>query len=346
MTGPKTIKAALIGIWVVFAVVYLTSTSMSKPVGSDDTNPASSPDDKYKADDYVGSEACKACHADQFTNFSRTLHGRISDRPNLKTRMQGCESCHGPGKLHVEGGGDKTKIHTYQGQSQKQISQKCLECHAGKEEHNNFIRGEHWRNDVSCLSCHSPHGEIRAIRETAPSPSSDKYLAARPLDVSSVIPEKMLQERQPQLCLHCHSEMGAQFSLPFHHRVPEGAMKCTDCHNPHGGFEQKQVRLAVGADAPCIKCHTDKQGPFVFEHAPIKEEGCSICHTPHGSSNPRMLKRSNVFQLCLECHSTIGSERGAPNTPTFHNVTTTKFQNCTTCHVKIHGSNVSAVFFR
>jgi hypothetical protein len=25
--------------------------------------------------------------------------------------------------------------------------------------------------------------------------------------------------------------------LPFHHKVLEGAMKCSDCHNPHGGFE-------------------------------------------------------------------------------------------------------------
>jgi hypothetical protein len=26
-------------------------------------------------------------------------------------------------------------------------------------------------------------------------------------------------------------------------------IKCSDCHNPHGGFELKQARLATGADA-------------------------------------------------------------------------------------------------
>jgi predicted CXXCH cytochrome family protein len=346
MIASKVIKTGFVSVWLLFGAFYLASNSLSKASGSAKTKPEVSAPDKYKAEDYVGSEACKTCHTEQFANFSKTTHGRIAGQPNWKGKMQGCESCHGPGKLHVEGGGDKTKIRTFEGESPKQISENCLECHAGKEEHNNYKRGEHWRNDVGCTSCHSPHGEIKAASETAPAPSSEKYLSSKPGDISRVIPEKMLKLGEPQLCLQCHSEVKAQFSMPFHHRVPEGSMKCSDCHNPHGGFEQKQARLAVGADAPCIKCHTDKQGPFVFEHAPVKEEGCSICHTPHGSANPRLLKRSNTFQLCLECHSTIGTLGGAPNTPTFHNVTTTRFQNCTTCHVKIHGSNANVFFFR
>jgi hypothetical protein len=40
----------------------------------------------------------------------------------------------------------------------------------------------------------------------------------------------------------------------------------------------------------CYKCHADKQGPFVFEHAPLKVEGCTACHDPHGSANPKLLK--------------------------------------------------------
>jgi DmsE family decaheme c-type cytochrome len=155
----------------------------------------------------------------------------------------------------------------------------------------------------------------------------------------------MLAKEEPKLCLQCHNETKSQFLKPFHHKVIEGAMKCSDCHNPHGGFEQKQARLATGTDAACVKCHTDKQGPFVYEHAPLKLEGCTICHTPHGSSNPRLLKRNNVAQLCIECHSDIGTI-GAPNTPSFHNLATARFQNCTTCHVKIHGSNTHPVFFR
>jgi hypothetical protein len=52
-----------------------------------------------------------------------------------------------------------------------------------------------------------------------------------------------------------------------------------------------------------------------------------------------------VRQLCLECHSSI-FEFGAPDTPSFHNQATVRYQNCTTCHSRIHGSNVSNRFFR
>jgi DmsE family decaheme c-type cytochrome len=103
--------------------------------------------------------------------------------------------------------------------------------------------------------------------------------------------------------------------------------------------------LATGADAACIKCHADKQGPFTFEHAPVKTEGCSTCHTPHGSANPRLLTTSRVAQLCLTCHS-VSHDVGAiePAGPQ-HNLNA-QYANCTNCHIKIHGSRTSPVFFR
>ena len=155
----------------------------------------------------------------------------------------------------------------------------------------------------------------------------------------------LLKLGEPQLCMSCHSEVKPDFNKPFHHKVLEGAMKCSDCHNPHGGFELKQTRLATGGDAACIKCHADKQGPFTYEHAPLKTEGCAICHTPHGSSNPRLLKFSAVNQLCLTCHSVDhGVGAGEPAGPT-HNQNA-QYASCTNCHVKIHGSRTSPVFFR
>ena len=124
-------------------------------------------------------------------------------------------------------------------------------------------------------------------------------------------------------------------------------MNCSDCHNPHGGFETKQTRLAVGADTGCVKCHANKAGPFVFEHAAIKLEGCTACHIPHGSANPKMLKRASVRQLCFECHTGIINEttEGAA-VPSFHSQANVRYQQCTVCHSAIHGSNSSPIFFR
>ena len=102
----------------------------------------------------------------------------------------------------------------------------------------------------------------------------------------------------------------------------------------------------VSANEPgCLKCHGDKRGPFPFEHAPVKLEPCSTCHEPHGSANPRMLVRHEVNRVCLECHaSTFSRLGGAP--PAFHDLRSARFQNCTICHSKIHGSYVSRDFLR
>ncbi len=258
-----------------------------------------------------------------------------------KDKAQGCESCHGPGKQHVEGAGDKTKIITFVGKNSKEISETCLACHAGKESHNNFRRGEHWRNDVGCTDCHSSHG--------SPMGNSFPASASFPADATKQNPgyanKGMLKSNEPQLCMSCHTETKALFSKPFHHKVMEGAMTCSSCHNAHGGFESKQTKLSQGADASCIKCHGDKQGPFVFEHAPLKTEGCASCHTPHGSSNPKMLNRNSVRQLCMECHTSLSdAESGAPQAP--HNQTSTRYLSCTVCHNRIHGSNASKYYFR
>jgi DmsE family decaheme c-type cytochrome len=104
------------------------------------------------------------------------------------------------------------------------------------------------------------------------------------------------------------------------------------------------LRSSIAGDASCVKCHTEKAGPFVYEHPPIKTEGCSSCHSPHGSPNPRLLTRNNVNTLCLQCHSGLNEQFTAPGTPSFHNMAN-QYQACTVCHTQIHGSNTHPAFF-
>lgn len=86
--------------------------------------------------------------------------------------MTDCEACQGPGKAHIEEG-DPKKIISFKNKPAKETSETCLACHAGREEHNNFRRGERWRNDVGvtiqhpvdlggladhkCGACHKPN---------------------------------------------------------------------------------------------------------------------------------------------------------------------------------------------
>jgi DmsE family decaheme c-type cytochrome len=230
---------------------------------------------------------------------------------------QGCEACHGPGKEHAESG-DVSKIIGFKKLSRQESSKRCLECHQFGEEHSNFLRSEHLKNNVGCVDCHSVHA-----------PKVQAHL---------------MKASQPQLCYTCHLEVKPDFSKPYHHRVNEGLVACSNCHNPHGGFLTRQLRATAAQDTVCFTCHTDKAGPFVFEHAPVKTEGCVSCHSPHGSSNPRLLRRSNINLLCLECH-TLTVDSAAPAIPSFHNQAQ-KYQACTMCHVAIHGSNSDHVFFK
>lgn len=292
-------------------------------------------------DDYVGSEACQACHEDQFKEFAGTKHAKLKEVAAWKNKPQGCESCHGPGKKHVEDATVPGSIISFKKMNPKEASETCLACHAGKESHNNYRRGEHWRNNVGCNTCHAVHGPPPGNLKVSSSHLIGEAAKQRPNQSETA----MLRQSEPALCIACHNEVKAQFSKPFRHKVMEGTMRCSDCHNAHGGFEGKQTKLAVGVDASCIKCHSNKQGPFVFEHAPSKVEGCAICHIPHGSANPKMLKRPQVRQMCIECHTGI-SEELPGQLPNRHNQARVRETQCTVCHAAIHGSNSSRLLFR
>lgn len=320
MNRPTTLSQIIaVAVVVGLALLLLVGVATSQDERSRSRGENGSPQ-LQKESPYVGTETCKLCHEEISAHFARTAHAITLTSAKYPESERGCEACHGPGKEHVDGGGDVTKIYGFGHRPVSETNSRCLKCHERQEERHNYRQSEHGLNQVACIDCHSSHAPQRI--------------------------ENLLVRRPPDLCYACHGEIRQEFSKPFHHRVPEGGLHCTTCHNQHGGFNVTQTReTAGGTDPICLKCHTDKQGPFVFEHAPVKLEGCTICHTPHGSTNPRLLKRPTVHLLCLECHADTPGIFG-PEPPAFHDLRTARFQNCTTCHVKIHGSNVSRLFLQ
>jgi DmsE family decaheme c-type cytochrome len=304
-TGLRVCLMLLLG------VALFSAPAMAAPAKNE--KPAA-PAAKAAPEDFVGAETCATCHAEAAKGFADNPHAKLA-------QMHGgagvtCESCHGAGKAHVEGGGDITKIFNPAKATAKEVDEKCLGCHQGK--HANFERSAHGEGNVSCLGCHSVH--------------------------ASTTPEHLLKAAEPVLCFQCHTDVKPQFSMPFHHKVEEGVVKCSDCHDPHGTFGQKGLRSSAQQDAVCTKCHTETAGPFVYEHAVVKTEGCTACHTPHGGPNPRLLNRANVNTICLQCHSPSPNFTTALPSGPVHNQAA-QYQACTLCHTNIHGSNVSPVFF-
>src|SRR5438477_162050 len=126
--------------------------------------------------------------------------------------------------------------------------------------------------------------------------------------------------RKPQLQRSSH--------MPYR----EGKVTCTSCHNPHGTANAKQLIQAT-VNENCLSCHTERRGPFLWEHPPVMEN-CANCHEPHGSSNPQLLK-TRMPRVCDSCHD---SSRH-PTTPTLLNSVRDFNRGCTNCHSSIHGSN-------
>ena len=313
--------------WAVASIVILTSglTILAQtPANSSDA--AKPPEAAAKSPEYVGSDTCKTCHEEIYNNFQKTPHFAVEKGARRGWEQKACESCHGPGAKHAESA-NAEDIHNPAKLSAGQVDRTCLGCHLNQRTEGGRIATGHAKDQVGCTTCHFVHGAGGA---------------------------KLVERKKSEInaqCASCHLSQWAAFNRPYKHRLPEGAMSCVDCHNPHASFRADSMQASFGNEPGCLQCHSDKRGPFVFEHAPVRLEGCAACHEPHGSANPRMLIRHQVSNLCLECHANLpivpsktGFIGGVP--PALHDLRLARFQNCTVCHVKIHGSYVDRTFFR
>ena len=172
---------------------------------------------------YVGSEACAECHQDIYRDFNTATHYHLK-APGTNAMFVGCESCHGPGSLHVESGGAPNTI-INPGKS----PQVCFQCHVDKEaefnlpSHHPVIEGK-----MSCADCHDPHK-------------------------GNVIPGGTELASLNSLCTKCHTAQAGPFVFE-HEAMREG---CITCHNPHGSVNP---RLLVARNATlCLRCHFQEQ---------------------------------------------------------------------------------------
>lgn len=240
---------------------------------------------------YVGSEACADCHDELVEKFKNNIHAKIADfetKPSMVAK--GCEACHGPASRHIDEE-DPSLIINPANLKPAQANAICLQCHSSGDLMD-WHGSEHDLNNLSCLSCHTIHGEHKVAdvrdklgyRHKYPD-EAEKYLLKKP---------------EPELCFTCHKDVLAQTRYPNHHPIKEGKLVCSDCHNPHGSEVSPLLRTDENKNELCLRCHQDKSGPYTFEHAPVVED-CTICHNPHGSVADNLLKQNEPF-LCIQCH--------------------------------------------
>lgn len=287
-------------------------------------------------DKYMRLEVCLTCHETQYDAIRSTAHWASGDA-RAPASVHQCSSCHGNLAQHVESEGalNTGGMQAYGKASMMTPPEQnavCMGCH--KEASLLHWEGSgHAADDVGCVGCHRVHQE-------------DKVRS---------------RQTEAQVCFTCHMDIRAETNKPFGHPLREQKMSCSDCHNPHGGQGDADLKTFTINEA-CYGCHAEKRGPFLWEHPPASEN-CLLCHSAHGSIHKDMLERREPH-LCQSCHEPTGAagegpphaqhsrlalsfrapgepDQG-PNLPPPPVKGISRFvmgEACSNCHNKVHGTN-------
>lgn len=267
---------------------------------------------------YVGEAVCQRCHAAENKHFGHTAHARaFRQNPRNDRERLVCEACHGPGSAHVAGAADRNGIIGFTrawGTPVETQDAQCLGCHQGRQRIY-WPDSAHASNRVACSDCHN---------------TMARFSAGGLLKTAGI----------SETCYGCHAQQRTEFRKRSHMPLPEGKMSCESCHNPHGSPTRPLLKSS-SVNALCTACHAEKRGPFIWEHAPVREN-CLNCHEAHGSNQEVLLVAPRPF-ICQQCHTNRTHQnklQTALNQPGGADPNERLMaRSCQTCHAQVHGSN-------
>ncbi len=209
---------------------------------------------------YVGNATCLTCH----DGFSAPDVSLFAQSPHRQIR---CESCHGPGYLHVRNGGrGGTFIETPGAASFAAAVNFCADCHQGQAE--GFLKTAHGTQQVfTCAGCHDVH---RPAALTVPA-------GGQRLDIPGYT----------ALCGDCHAPQTDTYLLSAH--ATREAATCLACHSMH--VEDTFTASPVD-NSLCLQCHASQALGFTSDAIIDAHTGAFHPVDPAGTGASR----------CVGCH--------------------------------------------
>ena len=170
----------------------------------------SGPQAQYTAE---GVERCVHCHSgERITDMANTVHGNL-DNPHTPYSKQGCESCHGPGSLHVSrargGRGFPLLIGFRKEEPIGPQTEACFTCHGKQDDHPDGIDWHgsmHATDEITCVTCHELHIEGNPLRD---------------------------QAHQQSVCANCHEEQITNHRRFENVGIVFDNLTCYECHDVH-----------------------------------------------------------------------------------------------------------------
>jgi hypothetical protein len=213
----------------------------------------------YEEADYAFSRPiqadCISCHSGRPQPIESS-EGRFGDPAFLELSI-GCESCHGPGALHVE---ERRRAAALTGPMDRSIV--------------NPAKLPGWLADNICMYCH------QGLDATALMPGK-QYADFRPgtplADTLAVFAVPFSSDRPPADPMLQHFVL---MKLSRCYSKSAGRLSCITCHDPHR-------QPTAGEAAPyfrtkCLACHAEKgcSLPAEVRNAKTPPDDCAGCHMP------------------------------------------------------------------
>jgi len=280
----------------------------------------------------IWSDSCGGCHSGAVNSG---IHKEMTE-PGIS-----CESCHGPGRDHILGKGDRSKIVT-----STLPSETCAQCHSGM----NTIKGQP-RNAVG----YKPGTPIEDYAATflpnsyvngqVPPQKDDHHLEEYPqwkasghANATNLLIEHGPAYPQRQECIYCHSTAaGIQIKekgLPFNAETDlvNDGVSCVACHDSHNSEFTAQLKMEP--QALCVSCHSVGRG----NPAPQTIGTVRAPHSPQadmlwGQAAIGIAPTKGVHSelTCVSCHMTEGNHMMSVIKPA-DVAGTERVDSCTKCH--------------